>query len=158
MTIMTIDLGMKTGWAIQQESGLVTSGTISFKQSRFEGGGMPFLKFHDWLEKTHKLLPVSRIAFEEVRRHIGTSAAHAYGGFLSQLTSWCEKEKIPYEGIPVGTIKKSMTGRGNANKEAMIAAVQKLGYQPSDDNESDALAILHHILLRNGDGLPLKNG
>ena len=46
-------------------------------------------------------------------------------------------------GIPVGTIKKHATGKGNASKEMMIeAARKKLGYKDDDDNEADALWIL----------------
>ncbi|HIJ83048.1 MAG: plasmid and phage replicative helicase / plasmid and phage DNA primase [Magnetococcales bacterium] len=40
-------------------------------------------------------------------------------------------------------IKRHATGKGNANKTAMIAAMQAKGYHPGDDNEADALAILH---------------
>ena len=68
---------------------------------------------------------------------------HAYGGFLASLTAWCEEHSIPYEGVPVGTIKKFITGKGNAGKAAVIAAVKALGHLPEDDNEADALALLH---------------
>ena len=82
------------------------------------------------------------IFFEEVHRHLGVDAAHAYGGFLAHVTAWCEHHQIPYEGVPVGTIKRHATGKGNANKEAMIAAMQSCGFSPGDDNEADALALL----------------
>ena len=36
-----------------------------------------------------------------------------------------------------------MTGKGNADKKAVIEAVRRLGFNPSDDNEADALALLH---------------
>jgi Holliday junction resolvasome RuvABC endonuclease subunit len=49
---------------------------------------------------------------------------------------------VPYQGAPVGTIKKFLTGQGNANKQAMIDAARKLGFSPADDNEADAIAIL----------------
>ena len=78
-----------------------------------------------------------------MRRHASTDAAHAYGGFLGQLSAWCEQRQIPYQGVPVGTIKKHATGKGNANKDAMLAAVRGWGYTPVDDNEADALALLH---------------
>ena len=73
-------------------------------------------------------------------------AAHAYGGFLAHLTAWCEHHRIPYQGVPVGTIKKHATGLGNASKAAMIAAMQAKGYPVTDDNEADALALLHWAL------------
>jgi hypothetical protein len=55
-------------------------------------------------------------------------------------TAWGERHAIPYEGVPVGTIKRFATGRGNANKTAMIAAMQARGFHPGDDNEADALS------------------
>ena len=47
-----------------------------------------------------------------------------------------------YQGVPVGTIKRHVTGKGNADKAAVIAAVRARGFNPADDNEADALAIL----------------
>ncbi len=61
---------------------------------------------------------------------------------MATLTAWCEERSIPYEGVPVGTIKKSWTGNGAAKKDAMIAEARKRGYEVIDDNEADALAIL----------------
>ncbi|MDH1428274.1 hypothetical protein N5J23_17280 [Comamonas aquatica] len=45
--------------------------------------------------------------------------------------------------MPVGTIKKHATGKGNAGKEDVIAAMRARGHAPADDNEADALALLH---------------
>ena len=81
-----------------------------------------------------------------VRRHLGVDAAHAYGGFMAHLTAWCEQHGVPYAGVPVGTIKRFVTGKGNADKAAVIAAVRALGYFPVDDNEADALALLACVL------------
>ncbi len=78
-----------------------------------------------------------------MRRHVSTDAAHAYGGFLATLTAWCEHHQIPYQGVPVGTIKKHATGKGNASKEEMVASARVRGHTPVDDNEADALALLH---------------
>ena len=138
-TILAVDLGTTTGWAIRNQFG-ITSGSISFRQDRFAGGGMRYLRFQRWLSELPK---VSIVYFEEVRRHLGVDAAHAYGGFLGTLTAWCEMKKIPYQGIPVGTIKRFITGKGNASKLEVIEGVKALGYRPIDDNEADALSLLH---------------
>jgi Holliday junction resolvasome RuvABC endonuclease subunit len=61
---------------------------------------------------------------------------------MATLTAWAELRGIPYEGVPVGTIKKYATGKGNANKDAMIDAARSRGFSPADDNEADAIAIL----------------
>jgi len=141
--VLALDLGTTTGWALRSQDGGITSGTMAFKPSRFEGGGMRYLRFRGWLAEIAGLSGgIARIAFEEVRRHVSTDSSHAYGGFLATLTAWCEQEAIPYEGVPVGTIKAFATGKGNANKAAMIAAIEARGFRPADDNEADAIALL----------------
>ncbi len=141
--LLALDLGTKTGWAVQPTQGPVQSGTQTFRPNRFEGGGMRYLRFTDWLVEIAMMTSgLHRVVFEEVRRHAGTDAAHAYGGFLATLTGWCEQHEVPYQGVPVGTIKRHVTGKGNADKAAVIAAVRARGFNPADDNEADALAIL----------------
>ena len=49
--------------------------------------------------------------------------------------------RIAYQGVPVGTIKRFIAGKGNATK-TVIAAVRAREFNPTDDNEADALAIL----------------
>ncbi|WP_375613944.1 MULTISPECIES: crossover junction endodeoxyribonuclease RuvC [unclassified Bartonella] len=149
-TILCLDLGTKTGWALRDADGFITSDTEHFQSRRFEGGGMRYLRFKKWLTELKRSVDeIDAVYFEEVRRHVGTDASHVYGGFLATLTAWCEHHQIPYEGIPVGTIKKAMTGKGNASKEEMIKAMRAKGHAPCDDNEADALAILY--LMKEGD-------
>ena len=141
--LLALDLGSITGWALRGSTGAVTSGTVTFKPSRFEGGGMAFLRFSHWLSELNEQAgPIQTVYFEEVRRHAGTLAAQVYGGFLAHLGSWTEFRDVPYQGVPVGTIKRHATGKGNADKEAMVAAARAWGFSPADHNEADALAIL----------------
>lgn len=142
-TLLALDLGTTTGWASHGTDGLITSGTVSFRPGRFDGGGMRYLRFSNWLGELDRLSgPVAAIWFEEVRRHAGTDAAQVYGGLMATLTAWAEMRGVPYEGVPVGTIKRFATGKGNANKDAMMAAARARGFSPVDDNEADAIAIL----------------
>jgi Holliday junction resolvasome RuvABC endonuclease subunit len=153
-TLLALDLGTTTGWALRGSDHAITSGSQSFRPQRFEGGGMRFLRFKRWLAELKDMTcGIDALYFEEVRRHVSTDAAHAYGGFLATLTAWCEHHQVPYQGVPVGTIKKHATGKGNAGKDAVIAALRAAGHAPSDDNEADALALLrwaidHHSTLQ----------
>ena len=141
--ILALDLGTTTGWALRSHDGLIISGSASFRPGRYDGGGMRYLRFTNWLTELDRLSgPIAAIWFEEVRRHAGTDAAHVYGGLMASLTSWGELRGIPYEGVPVGTIKRHATGKGNAPKQAMIDAARAKGFSPEDDNEADAIAIL----------------
>lgn len=143
-TILALDLGLHTGWAIYR-NGKIKSGTEELKPSRFESQNRRFLRFRRWLEEIHQkdiLSPISLIFFEAVRAHTAVDAAHAYGGFFATLVTFCEENGIEYEGVPVQTIKKFISSKGNAEKIEVIKAVQKLGYNPKDDNEADAIALL----------------
>lgn len=141
--ILALDLGTTTGWAVN-ENGVITSGVSTFKPGRFEGGGFRFIRFSRWLtEMLSGLSSCDIVLFEEVRRHLSTDAAHCYGGLMAHLTAACDLNGVPYQGVPVQTIKKHATGRGNAKKPDIIAAMVQKGHKPKDDNEADALALLH---------------
>lgn len=69
------------------------------------------------------------------------------GALKATVACWCEEHDIPCEGIPIGAIKKRATGRGNADKVAVIDACNELfkvgldpeGYETSGvDNIADA--------------------
>lgn len=147
MNILALDLGTKCGWALWRGSH-IDSGTINFMPTRFTSHGMKFSKFKDFLEKcidpdvTCRL--VDHIVFEEVRNHMAVDAAHSYGGFLAVLQVVALECGISYEGVPVGTIKKFATGKGNAKKPEMIKAANRLfpSVNVVDDNHADALCLL----------------
>jgi crossover junction endodeoxyribonuclease RuvC len=143
--LLALDLGTACGWALadharfKDDNDAVMFGTFDLRAGRFSGGGMRFVRFENEL---NKFSDIDQVVFEEVRRHRGTDAAHVYGGLLAVLTAWCEKNKIPYEGVTVQAIKKFATGKGNADKAQMISAVEGWGFQPKNDNEADAIALL----------------
>lgn len=143
MIVLALDLGTNTGFCCGTAEHSV-SGTWSLKQGRFDGGGMRFVKFRGKLNEIANAYKPQLVVYEEVRRHLGTDAAHVYGGLQAIVTEWCEQNGIPYEGVPVGAIKKFAAGKGNAKKDAMIAAVaERWGVVTDDDNEADAVALFH---------------
>lgn len=140
MDILAIDPGTKCGYAILTD-GAKSSGVWDLSVHRYEGNGMRYVRLKKYLNEIGK---VDLIIFEEVRRHAGVLASHIYGGIVSHIMEYAETYKINYVSCPVGTLKKFATGKGNANKDAMIQACQeKLNVQPQDDNEADALWLLH---------------
>jgi len=157
--ILGIDPGTSCGYAIAHNGDIVASGVWDLSARRHEGGGMRFLRLETYLRDVLSK-GIDAVAYEEVRSHtrffagrasFATDAAHIYGGIVAIISSACEgwhadgstgpeAAPIPYRGIPVGTIKKFATGRGNASKEEMLeAAAQRWPeYECADDNEADA--------------------
>lgn len=142
--LLAIDLGTTTGFCYNQGKDII-SDTKNFKPKRYEGGGMRYFRFEKWLKAILEEGKPAYVYFEEVRAHNGVNAAHIYGGFMSSVSRICEEFKIPYSGVAVGTIKKHISGRGDASKDRVKQAVELLlGIKPKDDNEADAIAIWHY--------------
>jgi hypothetical protein len=142
--ILALDLGTTTGWALRGHDGLITSGTVSLppRPLRRRRHALPAL--HQLADRDSTGCPGPSPPSGS-RRSAATPAptrAHVYGGLMATLTAWAELRGVPYEGVPVGTIKRHATGKGNADKAAMIAAARARGFSPADDNEADAIAIL----------------
>jgi Holliday junction resolvasome RuvABC endonuclease subunit len=82
------------------------------------------------------------VVYEEVVRHAATYAAQMYGAFQGALMTWCHDAFCSFRGVPVGTLKKWATGKGNAKKAEMIeAARDHTGLDITDDNEADAVLL-----------------
>jgi len=142
-TILALDLGTTTGWALVN-SKEIRSGSVCFKPNHFDSYDCKFTRFKRWLVNLKASYgDIDQIVYEAVRRHNGTIAGQTYGGFMATLQIFGNHHKIPYEGVPVGTIKKFSTGNGNASKLDMINAMEGKGHHPKDDNEADALALLY---------------
>lgn len=145
-TILALDLGNEFGWAIKQNT--ISSGweRLAAKNNKFPG--YRFQAFNHRLTEQNDV-GIDAIYFEDVKRHAGVLAAHAYGGYLAMLQVWAYKRKIPCIGIGVGVIKKNWTGKGNASKQMMIDEAKRRGIDVWNHNEVDALALLDYALKNN---------
>lgn len=142
-TLLSLDLGTTVGWALSKNKE-IQSGSHCFKPNHFDSNDCKFTRFKRWLlnlKATHG--DIDQMVYEAVRHHNGTIAGQTYGGFMATLQTFGDDYNIPYEGVPVGTLKKFTTGDGKASKLDMINAMEQKGHHPKDDNEADALALLY---------------
>jgi len=70
---------------------------------------------------------------------------------VATVQAWCAEHGIEHAAVHSATIKKHATGKGNAGKQEMVAAMQALGFRPEDDNEADALALLDWAIVQGGE-------
>lgn len=145
MNILAIDIGTTTGWALSDRAGQVKGGSEHFAPKRLEGPGARWLKFRAFLSDTQRAAgEINVVYYERVLRHTAVQAAHVYGGFEAMLQAWCEANHVRLVAVPVPVIKKHWTGKGNANKEAMLNEARRRGLHAVDDNHADALALLSY--------------
>lgn len=149
IVVLALDLGTKTGWALYSNDKILSSvEDFSLKTSEKNKQGKRFEKFEEFVNLMHKTHNINYVFFEKVMQHHKSRAAAAiYSGFWAILINYCEKNNIAYEGVPVGTIKLFIAGKGNASKEDVINSVRNKGFTDiKDDNEADALALLLYAI------------
>lgn len=125
MKIIGIDLGTKCGISmLERTNGSTVCRTTAFNFDRKQYG----MQFHAFSDELHNFLKAHRgskacVFFEDVKAHSSTAAAHMYGYYRGALQRECFMQGIQCIGIGVGTIKKCMTGKGNASKEEVADGV-----------------------------------
>lgn len=142
--VLALDPGTRCGWAVRSACGAVHHGTWDLRSRRHEGGGMRFVRLERCLTEFEPKPDL--IYYEEVRRHLGTDAAHVYGGIIATATQWAEHHRIPYAAVPVATIKRHATGKGNAGKDVVLAAARERFGAVETDDEADALFLLDYAV------------
>lgn len=87
------------------------------------------------------------VAFEGIAFAAKSSSTDRIGAMHWFARAAVKKARIPYITVPPSTIKQWATGRGNADKNAMVeAANDRLNWRGTDDNIADALH-LHALVM-----------
>ena len=91
------------------------------------------------------------------------SSLELIGALRAAVVEWAHHRSVPCQGIPIGALKRRATGKGNANKEQMIEACNRLYGTDMDpdtyketgaDNIADAAHLLSIAVEQCVDGLP----
>lgn len=136
MNILSLDVATHCGWCTE-----TASGVWDFSIKRDESSGMRLIRFKSKLKEIVELEKINLITFERTSG-FHKSALIVQSELHGVLKIFCEENNIEYRAFSAGEIKKHATGKGNANKDAMIyAAKTKLNYTGNDDNEADAMWI-----------------
>ncbi len=145
--ILALDVATHCGWAVDRS----IYGVWDLTPKRDESAGMRLIRFRYKLKEIIAKENIELVVFERPGgRHVGVVIVHSE--LQGQVKVVCEDLGIQYRGYSSQEIKKFATGKGNANKAAMIeAAREKYGYKGSDDNEADALHLLYLAKSEYGD-------
>lgn len=156
MTILGLDLGTHTGWAIYRDGKITESGVADFSLKRGDSPGLRYYKMSRWLcERMLFFYDTSPDAEEKVL--VGYEQPHMRGGAATEILygmvaivqGMCARPvlikagiKCDHTAVHTGTLKKFITGTGRASKEHVIEAVNKRVKKTiTDDNEADAIAV-----------------
>lgn len=146
--MLALDLGMHTGWSLWPRGQRLASGVWHLGSDRTRTRWQEFeLRLMSFVQAQR----VRRIAYEHVRRHAGTTAAHVFGGWLAVLQNVAMRTAATltplrpqdlHAAAAVALAKKSEIAdreqRREENKRRMVAAAQARGWDVADDNEAEA--------------------
>lgn len=155
--ILALDLSTRTGWALWDRNGMVTSGVYELKLKRGESPGMRFLRFRAWLTELIALGQLAPndgfaerpafgpgvIAYEQAH-HRGGAATELCVGLVAVVQEQAARQRVEHTAVHTAELKKHATGKGNAGKDMMLEAARKRWRKPNlqSDDEADALCIL----------------
>ena len=150
LKIAAIDPAQVCGWAVRLRSGAMEAGVWKLKPDRFSNMGSAMLNLRGKLAELLDRHAPDLVAFEQVRMHQGVDAAHWYGAIIGKIMEMAEERQIPCRGVHFAHIKQTATGKGNANKEAMLEAAK--AHWPHahiiDHNQADAMWIAETAALQ----------
>ena len=131
--VLALDIATKTGWKTK-----TSSGVWDLKPNRGESEGMRVVRFKSKVKELVLLEDIKLISYERPAG-LHKSSIMVASEMVGVLKDLCIGMGLDLACYSASEIKKFATGKGNAKKEAMIAEAVRLGFNPKDDNEADAI-------------------
>ncbi len=162
MSILALDLGTKTGWAVADssapplpawKSGNDDAGGASalryYEYGIFNGPaadhGKLFSRFASWLERTIEIYDIDRIAFEGNVFGAGSmksaNAVIVLVGLTSQTIRTCYEQSLSHTMLMQSVVQKHAVGVGNDSQKRLRKERLK-GLRVEDHNTGDAIFVL----------------
>ena len=144
-----IDPGTKTGWAVFKDGSInygVWNCTAKKTKALTEPNDIRLMKLWDSLCATYRKYekPDSVVIEGATGFTRGKAAVRVSNELRGVIKLWCLLLRIDYTIIEPVDLKRFALGKGSGDKGEMIAATaEKYAIQVNDDNEADALHLLH---------------
>ncbi len=147
MKILALDLATSTGWALCMADGHIESGVQIFDLKRGESPGMRFIRFRKWLNfMVAGFSEGDLVAFEQAH-HRGGAATQLAVGLSTRVLEICAERSLEHTSVHSATLKKFVTGVGNASKEWMLKEARRLyGPDIESHDEADARHLLRYVM------------
>lgn len=145
--VLSLDVATLTGWAVMRSDRSIRSGRVRLPKGERQGERLH--AFRKWLTtKKAEIGHIDFVVYENAAFQRG-AANEVFHNLIGVLLDWCEHHLIGYAKINPTSIKTFATGKGNADKAAMLQAAAERGYQCIDDNEADAILLLLFVVKHN---------
>lgn len=159
MSVLAVDTGTHLGWALLRRCGTVVHGVHHLPDERYpRRKHVRWASLRGFLTETKNgpaqgsidMLYYEHSEFAVMARNAkGMARAQVLslmdrGALYQIIQTFARHHDIQLEPVNPSSIKKAATGNGNAKKAEVSAAMRAAGFDFTDPNEGDALALLHH--------------
>jgi len=143
LNILALDQATKCGIAYELIGQDPKTKLWDLSKKTSESNGVKWLRFETRLRVFIDTNNIQIIGYElPSGQHMGAKIHSAK--LIAIIEKVAEEKGIEYVEFSSTSIKKFATDKGNAKKEQMVKSAQDLlGYDGEDDNEADALWMLH---------------
>ena len=142
MNILSLDLATTTGWSYNQPS--INGGVWDLSQKKGSSAGMKLIKLRSFLQDfLNTVGQIDLIVYEKPAGRF-INGVISVAELVAVVKTFCEDNNIDYTSYRPTEVKKWATGKGNANKDKMLAEAKNRW--PSihiiDDNQADSMLML----------------
>ncbi len=145
--VLSLDIAASTGWAHWSgPGGLLTWGSFRVQtENRMEGQILNEFLFEKMLPLRDRTLPmlviIERVYMGGKKKGNTPLGLAQYHGIAKALMQWSDNVRI--RTIWPSEAKQHFTGHGHATKDMMIWQAEQYGWAVQNDDEADALALMH---------------
>lgn len=141
--MLCLDLGTKTGWASAMPGEAPSHSHIRLPNDR--GDGAFFSAFRCFLLDMVTVTAPRLIVYEAPLITSGMTHVQTVFrlfGLAAHTVEIAHISEVRCEPANNATVKKFLTDNGRAKKPEVMDAIRARGWEPDDENEADALAVL----------------
>jgi crossover junction endodeoxyribonuclease RuvC len=143
--LLGLDLNMNTGWALGKPGAQPSYG--SFKLTPCKGDyGQLMTEFGKHIKPM--IQPGMIVAYESVILHPRDTLHFKMiaCGLACETERLCYDIGAEYTSYYPNQIKSMLSRHGWSTKKQMVAAAKRLGFDPANDHEADAIGVWHCLL------------
>lgn len=151
LRLLALDMATRCGFATLT-GGVLTSGSQSFARGARSHPGTPHGLFDNWLRGALQQHKPDLVIYESAGFFRSGDAVQICVGMRGVMLAQTAKLGIPVVDYSPTSVKLFWAGGGRAEKSEIMAATRRRCPQIrfADDNESDAIALLHLHLSKIG--------
>ena len=140
--VLALDPATKCGWAYGDgEPDFTEFGTLDFNKAANDLG-LLFTLYHNAISDLLEAYQPDYLVVEDTFVGKYKNVARKLYGYQSQILSAAYIYKTPLVYMENRSVKKYMTGNGNADKIQMQSAAKLRGFEIEDEHQADAIGVM----------------